>query len=117
MQAASGSATGRAGRFVPLKAELPGNLIAAVDLEGKGRLDLVGLDRDGRPIRLANSGKKDYHWQVIRPVAKVGPDLGDNRINSFGIGGEMEVRSGSFFLKQPISSAGSAFRLGDSIAR
>ena len=73
MQVASGLATGRPGRFVPLKAELPGNLIAAVDLDGKGRLDLVGLDRDGRPIRLVNSGKKDYRWQVIRPVAKIGP--------------------------------------------
>ncbi len=101
-----------AGRFVPLKAELPGNVVAAVDLEGKGRLDLVGLDRDGRPMRLANSGKKDYRWQVIRPVAKVGGDLGDNRINSYGIGGEMEVRSGSFFVKQPIATPEVHFGLG-----
>jgi tetratricopeptide (TPR) repeat protein len=103
---------GAPGRFVALKAELPGNLVAAVDLEGKGRLDLVGLDRDGRPIRLVNSGKKDYRWQVIRPVAKVGPDLGDNRINSYGIGGEMEVRSGSFFVKQPIAAPEVHFGLG-----
>jgi tetratricopeptide (TPR) repeat protein len=103
---------GAAGRFIRLKDEFPGNISAAVDLDGKGRLDLVGLDREGRPFRFVNSGKKDYRWQVIRPVAKVGPDLGDNRINSYGIGGEMEVRSGSFFVKQPIATPEVHFGLG-----
>jgi tetratricopeptide (TPR) repeat protein len=101
-----------AGHYIALKDKLPGNLLAGVDFDGKGRLDLVGLDRDGRPIRLVNVGKKAYGWQVIRPVAKVGGDLGDNRINSYGIGGEMEVRSGSFFVKQPIAAPEVHFGLG-----
>src|SRR5262249_52983373 len=34
------------GRLQPLKAELLPGLFAAVDLEGKGRLDLLGLTKD-----------------------------------------------------------------------
>ena len=102
---------GVAGRFIPLKTDLPGNLFAAVDLDGKGRLDLVGLDRDGRPLRLVNSGKKDYRWLDVRALAK--KLEGDNRINSFGLGGEMEARSGTFFLKQPIANPVTHFGLGD----
>ncbi|HEV3416323.1 MAG TPA: FG-GAP-like repeat-containing protein, partial [Pirellulales bacterium] len=60
---------GASGAFSPLKAELPGNLFAAADLDGKGRLDLVGVDHDGRPTRWINSGTKVYHWQVVRPLA------------------------------------------------
>jgi tetratricopeptide (TPR) repeat protein len=103
---------GASGTFSPLKAELPGNLFAAVDLDGKGRLDLVGVDRDGRPMRLANRGAKDYHWQVIRPVSQKGL-MGDDRINSFGLGGDVELRSGTFFLKQPIAAPVVHFGLGN----
>jgi Tfp pilus assembly protein PilF len=102
---------GAAGAFSPLRAELPGNLFAAADLEGKGRLDLVGVDRDGRPTRWINNGTKDYHWQVVRPLAL--SLKGDNRINSFGLGGEVEVRSGTFFLKQPIAAPVVHFGLGN----
>jgi hypothetical protein len=102
---------GASGKFAPLAAELPGNLSAAVNLDGKGRLDLVGLDRDGRPIRLANSGTKDYHWQTVRALANNAK--GDNRVNSFGIGGAIEVRTGTFFLKRPITEPESHFGLGD----
>ena len=97
--------------FAPLAADLPGGIKAAVDLDGKGRLDLVGLDRDGRPFRLANVGKKDYHWQTVRPLAVNAK--GDDRINSFGIGGQVEVRTGTFFLKQPIDEPSLHFGLGN----
>ncbi len=97
--------------FGPLAAELPGGITAAVDLDGKGRLDVVGLDRDGRPFRLANVGKKNYHWQTVRPLAVNAK--GDDRINSFGIGGQVEVRTGTFFLKQPIDEPGLHFGLGN----
>jgi tetratricopeptide (TPR) repeat protein len=97
--------------FSPLAADLPGGVRAAVDLAGNGRLDLVGLDRDGRPFRLANVGKKDYHWQTVRPLANNAK--GDNRINSFGIGGQVEVRTGTFFLKQPIAEPNLHFGLGN----
>lgn len=103
---------GATNKFIPLAADLPGGLFMSADLDGKGRLDLVGLDGEGRPVRLANSGKKEYHWQVVRPVAKNNLK-GDNRVNCYGIGGEMQVRTGSFFLKQPITQPETHFGLGD----
>jgi cytochrome c-type biogenesis protein CcmH/NrfG len=65
---------------------------AAADLDGDGRLDLVGTDKDGRAVVARNRGTKPYHYQVVRP--KSATVLGDQRINSFGIGGEVEVRTG-----------------------
>jgi tetratricopeptide (TPR) repeat protein len=100
-------------RFSPLAVEIEGYVSAAVDLAGKGRLDLVALSRAGQPLRLVNRGTKDYHWQAVRPSANRKEEVsGDNRINSFGIGGEVEVRSGSLIQKQPITSPHVHFGLG-----
>src|SRR5262249_36925265 len=72
-----------------------------IDLNGDGRLDLVGLSDEGRPVRGEGNGSKTYHWQVLRPrAARV---FGDGRINSFGIGGEVELRAGLLVQKQPIT--------------
>src|SRR5262249_37268144 len=71
------------------------------DLNGDGRLDLVGLQGDGQAVQAINHGSKKYHWQVVRPHASQA--VGDQRINPFGVGGEMEVRSGLLFQKQPIT--------------
>ncbi len=106
---------GTTAKFTPLSTDLPGNITAALDVDGTGRLDLLGLDRGGRPFRLANSGKRDYRWQVVRPVSvkAKGDTKGDNRINSYGIGGEVQVRNGSFFTKQTITEPELHFGLGD----
>ena len=70
---------------------------SVVDVNGDGQLDLVG--RADEPsaqyphvVRFLGKGTKGYHWQVMRPRAQ--PTAGDQRINSFGIGGEIEVRTG-----------------------
>jgi tetratricopeptide (TPR) repeat protein len=74
---------------------------AVVDMTGDGQLDFVGIQQ-GRLTRLAGRGTRGYHYQVIRPRAQ--PSAGDQRINSFGIGGEIEVRSGLFVARQTIAS-------------
>ena len=81
------------------------------DISGEGRLDLLGVAGDGAASWLANQGTRDYFATVIRPRAAGA--TGDRRINPFGIGGEVEVRAGLLYRKQPIRSAGVHFGLGE----
>ncbi len=85
------------GRSVPMSAR------AAADLDGDGRLDLVGQQADGHVVIGRNTGQRRYHWQVLRPHAAT--VTGDQRINSFGVGGEVEVRTGLHVQRQPIDGA------------
>jgi Tfp pilus assembly protein PilF len=82
----------------------------AADLTGAGHLDLLGLSTEGKPIQAINRGTMNYNWQVIRPRAHQA--TGDQRINSFGIGGEIEIRSGLLVQKQPITGPQLHFGLG-----
>jgi tetratricopeptide (TPR) repeat protein len=83
----------------------------AIDLNADGRLDLIGFSPKGDPYVDINHGTKNYHWQVIRPRAAQAS--GDQRINSFGIGGEMEARAGLLVQKQLITGPVVHFGLGD----
>jgi len=81
------------------------------DLNGDGRLDLLGLSVAGQAQQAINQGSKKYQWQILRPRARVA--TGDQRINSFGIGGEMELRAGLLVQKQPITAPQLHFGLGE----
>ncbi len=81
------------------------------DVNGDGKLDLLGLDSAGQPVQAINHTAKNYHWQVVRPRAASA--VGDQRINPFGVGGEMEIRSGLLVQKQPIAGPLLHFGLGD----
>ncbi len=81
------------------------------DLNADGRPDLLGLSTAGEAQQALNHGSKNYHWQILRPRARVA--TGDQRINSFGIGGEMELRSGLLVQKQAIASPQLHFGLGE----
>lgn len=102
-----------AGKYVPLPAAITGRVFAAEDLTGTGRLDLLGLTPDGRPARWTNRGGRDYRWQDVRVVAKSGKEAGDQRINSFAVGGEAEVLGGLVVQKQLIRSPRTHFGLGE----
>jgi Tfp pilus assembly protein PilF len=103
---------GEAGRFQLLSRPLDAaQIFGAADLKGNGRLDLLELSPDGQPIEAVNHGTKQYHWQTIRPRAR--QTTGDQRVNSFGIGGEIEIRSGLLVQKQTISSPELHFGLGE----
>ena len=91
-------------------ATLPGGVTSAADLDGDGRLELLARMAGGmRAIRV--KGQKAYRWQAIRPRAATA--TGDQRINSFGIGGEIEVRTGLHAQKQIITAPVVHFGLGE----
>ncbi|MDX1675305.1 MAG: CRTAC1 family protein, partial [Longimicrobiales bacterium] len=81
------------------------------DLNGDGRLDPIGVDTGGVAWWLAAVGDTAYGSVVVRPQAV--SVAGDRRINSFGIGGEIEVRAGLVYQKQPIRAPVVHFGLGD----
>ncbi len=91
--------------------EVPALVFDAADLGNDGHLDLLGLSADGQPLRGLNQSPKNYHWQVVRPHAVQA--VGDQRINPFGVGGEIEIRSGLLVQKQPITGPQLHFGLGE----
>ncbi|MEZ4700933.1 MAG: FG-GAP-like repeat-containing protein [Rhodothermales bacterium] len=90
------------GQLVVLPSGVDAATAAIADLTGDGLLDLLALASDGAPQRFVASSPRDYAWQVIRPRA--GQALGDQRINAFTIGGEVELRAGMLFQKAPITA-------------
>ena len=102
---------GQDGSFTQLqKPGIPAQVFSAADVQNNGRLDLLGLTADGHVIEAINQGAKGYHWQTLRPhAAQV---LGDQRINSFGVGGNIEIRSGLLLQRQTITGPQLHFGLG-----
>jgi Tfp pilus assembly protein PilF len=89
----------------------PASVFDVADLSGGGKLSLVGFDASGATVSAASHGSKNYHWQAIRPHAVQA--VGDQRINPFGVGGEIEIRSGLLVQKQPIDRPQVHFGLGN----
>jgi hypothetical protein len=92
----------------PLEASLPADAAAIVDLDADGRLDVIGVA--AAPVRATSRGSSAYHWKQVRVRAQA--VAGDQRINSFGIGGEIEVRSGLLRQKQLLAGGPAHFGLG-----
>jgi tetratricopeptide (TPR) repeat protein len=99
------------GKFTELNNTPPHSYVFDVaDLNNDGRLDLLTVSK-GQPQQAINQGTKNYHWQIVRPRATNA--VGDQRINPFGVGGEMEIRSGLLVQKQPITGPLLHFGLGE----
>ncbi|HEY6446237.1 MAG TPA: FG-GAP-like repeat-containing protein [Acidobacteriaceae bacterium] len=88
----------------------PDRIFQAADVDGTGHLDLLGLDANSQPVKFVNRPTQHYHWQDIRTRAVQA--TGDQRINSFGVGGEVELRSGLLLQAQPIRGPEEHFGLG-----
>lgn len=97
--------------YLLLEEVLPGGVINIFDVDGNDRLDLLVVSAEMEPAQLKNEGTRNYAARLIR--ARASGELGDQRINSFGIGGEMEVRSGLLYQKSLISSPIVHFGLGE----
>jgi tetratricopeptide (TPR) repeat protein len=100
------------GKFTELNnSSHPPLVFDVADLNNDGRLDLLALSNERQPQQAINQGTKNYHWQIVRPRASNA--VGDQRINPFGVGGEMEIRSGLLVQKQPITGPMLHFGLGE----
>lgn len=82
-----------------------GRIADAADLDGDGRLELLTANGTWR-----SRGTKDYHWQTVRPLAA--RTNGDQRMNSFGIGGEIEIRADLLTQKQIVRGPSIHFGMG-----
>ena len=100
-------------KFTALPAAPPGQVFAAADFDGKGRVDLLALDDKGKAVRLVNRGTRDYHWLSVRALAATGDVKPDDRINSFAIGSQVEVRAGALIQTQLVASPRTHFGLGE----
>lgn len=80
------------------------------DLNDDGRLDVLGIDDDGEAVHGENASAREYHWQVIRLQAN--RNAGDQRINSTGVGSEVEIRSGLLAQKRVATGRPVHFGLG-----
>ncbi len=88
----------------------PAQVFDLADVEDNGRMALLGLTATGQPIEALNRGTRNYHWQTIRPKARTA--TGDQRVNSFGIGGQVEIRSALLTQMLPIDGPQLHFGLG-----
>jgi Flp pilus assembly protein TadD len=102
------------GGFSELVKEAEGGLLSVADVTDDGKPDLLGVQygRSAETPRIfVNRGTKNYHHQIIR--TRAAKATGDQRINSFGIGGEIEIRAGLLTQKQVITSPLLHFGLGE----
>jgi len=106
---------GTQGEFQPLALPISAGISAIADMNEDGKFDLLALDAEGKPVRKINQSAKNYQWIEVRPrAAYTAPQGGgDNRINSFGVGGEVEIRSALLVQKQIITGATVHFGLGE----
>jgi tetratricopeptide (TPR) repeat protein len=94
----------------PLPMPPRAQVFSAVDRDGDGRLDLAAVAM-GRPAWLMGAGgSANYHWKTIRPRGQA--SAGDQRINSFGVGGQISVRAGLTVQTQVMSGSPVHFGLG-----
>lgn len=99
------------GSLTALETPLDAAVTDIADLDADHRLDLLGVDAEGRPVVLMNQGgQKGYHAVTLQARAA---QAADQRINSFAVGGAVEARSGRLTQKVPIDGPFIHLGLGD----
>lgn len=102
---------GKDAKFSLLSNKINAEISSFTETNSDGKLDLIGIDTDGKPTVFQNKSERNYRWQILRPRAA--KTEGDQRVNSFGIGGEAELRSGLMMQKQIINAPQVHFGLGE----
>lgn len=102
-------------RLVLCRAKLPGQAYGIADMDSDGRMDVLARTTSGELCYYKNAGQKSYHGFELCPQASRGKTDGDNRINSFGIGGTIEVRAGTFVSTQTIRQPVVHLGLGNNV--
>ena len=96
-----------------LSADMDGETWTVRDTNDDGALDLIGV-AGGMPSRWLGKGTRGYHWKTFTTRAQ--QNAGDQRINSLGLGGEIEIKAGLLWQKQVIDSPALHFGLGSRTA-
>jgi tetratricopeptide (TPR) repeat protein len=100
-------------KFHALPREIKPSVFAVASLAADGRLDLLALSEGHQPSRLKGRPTRDYAWQQTMLRSLINKEvLGDDRVNSFCIGSEVEVRAGLLVQKQMTMSPLVHFGLG-----
>lgn len=86
-------------------------IFSIADVNADGKLDLIGVNAEKTPTNFLSQSAKNYNWQTIHPRAA--KTSGDQRVNSYGIGGELEMRAGLLTQKQLITEPQVHFGLGE----
>ena len=92
-----------------LPSDVDGETWTARDTNGDGSLDLIGVAA-GAASRWIGKGTRGYHWKTFTTRAQ--QNAGDQRINSLGLGGEIEIKAGLLWQKQVIDTPVLHFGLG-----
>jgi tetratricopeptide (TPR) repeat protein len=104
------------GAFTALDLDVSDGTGDIVSLDCSGRLDVLGWPRSpGKKEtsyeRWRTEGTKDYRWHKLR--ARASPQgTGENRVNNQCLGSEVEIRTGTLVVKQPIDRPVVHFGLG-----
>ena len=81
----------------------------SVENSDAGRLNLLGTSPTGQAVRLTNTGTKSYAWQDVRLRSQL---TAGRRINTYGIGSQLQMRAGLLYEKQIVSEPTTHFGLG-----
>ncbi|BDI29336.1 hypothetical protein CCAX7_13870 [Capsulimonas corticalis] len=97
------------GKLQPLPITLNSKVVSVDIADKTGGPDLIGVSPSGQPVRWGSHGVKKYAWQQVRLRSAL---AGDQRNNSFGIGGTVELRAGLLYEKQLVMQPVTQFGLG-----